>query len=187
MIQVKGLGLKQTYFVEPANPGSVVMCQVEEENDLSHPVAVVNDTGLPQVNQCWLVKFPSRRRQRVSLEESEDRKEMVVDMARMQTPVQPGWTNSQPSTSESEPQCSRTQLSLPSTPRVSKVAPITDLNSGDDNEEPIRSNPSFFIGSSPIATPLPPVAEQVQAEEEASATTSNSRRRRRRKGKCVIS
>ena len=152
------------------------------------------DSGMPQVNQCWLVKVPSRTRQMppspFSDGEDDDQKPMVVDMIKPQAP-EGAWGNSQPSGSESEPtpephpststvrsKPQQKVATTPATPRVSKVTPAaaTETGQGGTSEETQRTNPALFIAPSPTASPD---GAQVAGGEDSS--------KRRSKGKCVIS
>ena len=179
-IPIKGLNEKETWFVEPANPDAISVSQIEDETPFSDPSSPT--AGLPQVNQCWLVKVPSRTRIQkcpspFSEGEEDERKPVVVDMVKPQAPLEGAWGSSQPSGSEISESSSETvrskpaQLPPPATPRVSKVTPIPETS----NEESRRGNPALFISSSPVS------GAQGEERQEASATP-----KRKSKGKCVV-
>lgn len=160
MVPIKGLGVMETYFVESladdvlsSNSPSPVTA-VTSTNKPATASTTTGDTAPPvQVDQCRLVKLPSRTRQSSSTPFSEEEsrrsglhRPVVVDMVKPQ-PLEEAWTRNEGS--EETGGHSSSQRQQPKVHRGSKVTPVTEETEEEltTDADTRRPNPSLFVRS----------------------------------------
>lgn len=138
-IFIKGLGDRQTYFVELADHGSD---------------AVLPESGEP--GGCQLIKVPALTRQHNPSTFPEERKggsglhrPTVVDMVKPQAPLEEAWSKLTPSPSARTSTGSFRSDSQQGTTRVTRVTPSPETAGSSGEGAAQKSNRSMFIGSSP--------------------------------------
>lgn len=155
-ISIKGLGDRQTYFVELAH-GSDSMPPTPKEVPSVSQGAPAEPT-LPGANQCQLIKLPAMTRHHNPSTFPEEEKKSgsglhrtVVDMVKPQAPLEEAWITPTPSARTS------TDSYQQGTPRVTRgVSPSTDFGGGEGAAQ--KCNRSLFIGPGPSCrAPEPPL------------------------------
>ena len=156
-IMIKGLGERQTFFVELA-----------EKDEATRPkkasIRIASeDTKLSEIN---LVKMPALTRNKKLSPFSEEEKKgsglhspVVVDMVKPQAPLEEAWRPSQTSHTSSE------SVELQATSRSTRVTPATE-SADHSKTSPHKTNASLFIAS--------------------GSNTEPEREQRTSRGKCIL-
>lgn len=168
-IYIKGLGDRQTYFVELAE-GNEVLSLPHEEDILT----TTEDTSI--LTECQLRKMPTLTRQpNVSPFIEEEKKgasglhrPTVVDMVKPQAPLEEAWSTLTP------PHSTRTSTDSSKsyqqgTPRNAKITPSMETDG-----TALKCNQAVFIGSNPSNAAATPNHESPTKTDK-------------HKSKCVVS